>query len=151
MRRFVLSLVLLASWTLPAGAAEQGFGFTAGLSGGVGLHYRSVLDSGWGAGGSVALWSAGPEFAYSAGAQVLRSLSENPHGRLYAIASLGAMQPNQQPGVPAMLAAGTGLGVQLGKGPGPTFAVEGQMTLFGNGSMGWVLAPLPSASLIYYY
>lgn len=152
MRSFALALVALAStWALPAVATEQGLGFTAGMSGGIGTHYRRVWDSGWGAGGSAALWNSGPEIAYSAGAQVLRLLSESRHGRLYAIAGLGVTQAYLQPGMPTIFAAGSGLGIQIGQGPGPTFALEGQMTLLGNGSLGWVLAPLPAASLIYYY
>lgn len=152
MRRFILSLVVLTSgMILPAHATEQGLGFTAGLSGGVGTHYRTVWESGWGAGGTAAVWSSGPELAYSLGVQGLRVLSENRYGRLYGIAAFGATQAYAQAGAPAILAVGSGLGIQIGKGPGPTFSVEGQLTLFGNAAMGWALAPLPAASLIYYY
>lgn len=152
MRRLVLVLVLLtSSMTLPARAAEQGLGFTAGLSGGLGTHYRRMGDGAWGWGGTAALWSAGPEIAYSAGLQLLRTLSENRYGRLYGVAALGVTQTYLQPGMPAILALGSGLGLQLGKGPGPTLSFEGQMTLFGNGVQGWALAPLPALSLIYYY
>lgn len=152
MRQLFLSLLLLASWlTLPARAAEQGLGFTAGLAGGLGLHYRRVADSGWGVGGTASLWSAGPELAYSLGLQVLRVLSENRYGSLFASSGLGVTQPYMQPGMPAQFAVGSGLGIQVGKGPGPTFSLEGQMTLFGNGVQGWAIAPLPAVSLIYYY
>lgn len=150
MRKLVLSLVFAIAPSAPCLAAEQGLGFTAGLSGGLGTHYRTVWDSGWGVGGSASAWSAGREIAYSAGVQVLRVVSENRHGRLYGLGGLGVTQPHLQAG-PAIWAVGSGLGIQIGKGPGPTFSVEGQVSLFGNAAMGWVLAPLPSASLIYYY
>lgn len=151
MKKLAVSLPALLILALPAHAFEQGFGFSAGATGGVGTHYRAILDNGWGYGGALSLWSAGSELAYVVGANALRVLAENRQGRLYAVAGLGIDQPQLQSGTPALWGIGGGIGIQLGRSPGVTFSLEGQLTALGNQATGWNVLPLPGIALTYFY
>lgn len=141
----------LALIALPAQALEQGWGFAAGLTGGVGTQYRCIREDGWGAGGAFAAWSAGTGTAFALGTSGLKVLAEHGPGRLYAVAGLGVGNPRFQDTDPVLFAAGAGLGMQLGRAPGVALAIEEQLTVVGSPTTGWNVVPMPTLSLTCYY
>ncbi len=139
-------------------SAETGTGFTIGRTGGIGLHHRQFLPSGWGWGVGGISFYTGTAWYTNFGAQGYYTLDRTETQRLYAVGGASYTQD-------AAYGVGLGLGWSLGRQQGVALALELPLVFLYTPSTriftpagalrdttwSYDLYPIPNVSLVFNY